>query len=410
MGVHFGSEFFTANRDRLRQLFTGTAPIVITADGLVQRDTSEAYPFHQDRDFWYLTGITEPDVILVMDKGREYLIVPERAEIRDTFEGAIDLQELTRISGITDVLGEKEGWKQLSNRVKKVKHLATLAAMPRYVELWGMYANPARGELIRKLKAFNEELELLDLRPHFIRMRSIKQEPELEALIEAFAITMDTLKEVMRPSRSTKYAYEYEIEADITHGFRRRGVRHAFTPIVAGGKNACVLHSMANESALSSDELVTIGVGAEFSQYAADITRTISLHGHPSRRQEAVHTAVCEVQDYAYDLLRPGVFLREYEQQVDTFLGEKLRELGLIKTIDRESVHAYFPHRTSHFLGLDAHDAGDYERALEPGMVITVEPGIYIPEEGIGVRIEDDVLVTENGIEILTSRLPRKLA
>jgi Xaa-Pro aminopeptidase len=404
-------DFFVGNRERLRQLFSGTAPIVMAANGLLQKGSDEAFAFHQDRSFWYLTGIDAPDIVLVMDKGREYLIVPGREEVREAFDGAVDFDELRRRSGIKDIYGEKEGWRHLESRVKKVKHIATLAAAPKYVDFWGMYTNPARAELIRKLKAINGDLELLDLRQHLSRMRMVKQQVELQALQQAIDITNATFREVTRPSKLTKYAYEYEIEADITRGFRHRGaLGHAFTPIVASGERACTLHNVANNGQLASDELVTIDVGADSEHYAADVTRTISLNGQPSRRQRAVHEAVVEAQDYAFSLLKPGVLLKDYEQQMESFIGEKLRELTLIKTIQRETVRKFFPHATSHFLGLDAHDAGDYDKPLEPGVVLAVEPGIYIPEESIGVRIEDDVLITEDGIKILSGRLPRTLA
>ena len=407
----FSSEFFAGNRERLRQLFTGTAPIVVTANGLLQRASDEAYAFAQDVSFWYLTGVDEPDVVLVMDKNKEYLIVPGREVVREAFDGAVDFDELKRRSGIAEILSGKDGWRRLEHRLKKVKHVATLAANPKYIEHLGLYANPARAELVHRLKQINDEAELLDLRPHLSRLRMIKQEPELQALQRAIDITIATLKEVTRPAKLEKYAYEYEIEADITRGFRRRGAAgHAFTPIVASGRAACTLHNVSNNGQLTSDEMVTLDVGALVEHYAADITRTVSLSGKPLRRQEAVHAAVAEAQDFAFELLKPGVQLREYEKQMEAFMGEKLRELNLIKTIDHESVRKYFPHATSHFLGLDAHDAGDYDRPLEPGTVITVEPGIYIPEEGIGMRIEDDVLITEPGIKNLSERLPRELA
>lgn len=410
MSDTFGSEFFAGNRERLRQLFTGTAPIVITANGLLQRATSEPYRFQQDGSFWYLTGIDEPDLVLVMDKGREYLIVPGREASREAFDGALNFEQLAQRSGIADVRGEKDGWKQLESRVKKVHHVATLAANPPYIESLGMYANPGRAMLIKRLKDMNSELELLDLRQHVSRMRMVKQPQELEALQHAIDITLDTIKEVTRPSHLAKYAYEYEIEADITRGFRRRGSEgHAFWPIVAGGPRACVLHNMNNNAALSSDELLTMDVGANFGHYCADITRTVALAERASRRQQNVHEAVQAAQDYAYSLLKPGVQLGEYEKQMEQFVGEKLRELGLIKTIDHIQVRHYFPHATSHFLGIDVHDSGDYDHPLEAGMVITVEPGIYIPEEGIGVRIEDDVLITPDGCKVLSSKLPREL-
>jgi Xaa-Pro aminopeptidase len=170
------------------------------------------------------------------------------------------------------------------------------------------------------------------------------------------------------------------------------------------------LHNVVNTGALAADELVLVDVGAQVEQYAADITRTYSLNASPSRRQQAVHAAVLEVQAFAFGLLRPGILLKDYEQQIEHYMGEKLRELGLIKTITHDEVRHFYPHATSHFLGLNVHDVGDYERTLEPGMVLTVEPGIYIQQEGIGIRIEDDVLITEKGIKILSNKLPRDLA
>lgn len=411
MGVTLGSDFFSGNRERLRQLFTGTAPIVLTANGLLQRASDEAFPFHQDRSFWYLTGIDEPDVILVMDKGREYLIVPERHAVREAFDGAIDNEVLTRTSGIAEVVGEKEGWKQLEARLKKVQHVATLAANPKYMDTFGLYSNPARAMLIRKIKHIRPGIELLDLRQHLARMRMVKQPVELEALQEAIDITVDSIKDAIRPAKLAKYAYEYEIEAELSRSFRRAGAKgHGFTPIVAGGIRACTLHHTDNDGKLASDELAVIDVGASANHYTADITRTISIGGKPSRRQQQVYEAVAAAQDFACSLLRPGVHLREYEQQVEHFVGEKLRELGLIQSISREAVRErYFPHGTSHFLGLDAHDAGDYDEPLKVGTVLTVEPGIYIREEAIGIRIEDDVLITEDGFRVLSNRLPRQL-
>ena len=406
----FDRDFFVGNRERLRQLFTGTAPIIITANGLLQRASDETFPFHQDRSFWYLTGIDAPDITLVMDKGKEYLIVPDRESIREAFDGALDLGQFTRISGIADIYNEKEGWKQLEARIKKVQHVATLAASPAYVDAWGMYTNPARAALIKRLKDMNEPVELLDLRQHLGRMRMVKQPVELAAIQQAIDITIDAMKDVICPKSLAKYAFEYEVEADLTRGFRRRGAQgHAFTPIVAGGERTCTLHNISNDAQLASGELLLMDVGAQYSMYAADITRTVVLGQQPSRRQQQIHDAVLAAQQYAYSILKPGIFLRDYEKQMEAFVGEKLRELGLIKSISSETVREYFPHATSHFLGLDTHDAGDYERALEPGVVITVEPGIYVPAEGIGVRIEDDIVITSEGNDVLTARLGTEL-
>ncbi|HSX35199.1 MAG TPA: Xaa-Pro peptidase family protein, partial [Candidatus Saccharimonadales bacterium] len=350
MTVEFGSDFFSGNRERLRQLFTGTAPIVLTGNGLQQRAGDESYPFKQDSSFWYLTGIDVPGVILVMDKGREYLIVPHREAVIEAFDGAIDVAELTRRSGIKEVLNEKEGWKQLDARLKKVRHVATLAAAPAYIEYMGMYTSPARRRLIRRIKEVNADADLLDLRQHLSRMRMVKQPLELEAIQQAIDITNESLKEVTRPAKLSKYAYEYEIEADIMRGIRRRGAEGgSFEPIVASGIRACTMHHILNNAALASDELVILDIGASYGHYASDIARTLSLGGKPSRRQQQVHEAVCEAQDYAFSLLKPGVLYRDYEKQMEAFVGEKLRELGLIKSITHEAVReAFFPHATSH--------------------------------------------------------------
>jgi Xaa-Pro aminopeptidase len=409
MESHFTSEFFAGNRQRLRELFTGTAPIVISANGLLQRGADSGYSFSQDANFWYLTGLDEPDLVLVLDRDKEYLIVPGRDANRQAFDGAPDAGQLARRSGITTIYDGEEGWQQLGNRAKKVKHVATIAPPPAYIEHYGLYTNPARAAMVTKLKTYNGELQLLDLGPHVARLRMAKQPAELKAVQAAIDITLASLKDAFRPAKLKKYAHEYELEAEIGYGFRRRGAQdHAFAPIVAGGARACTLHNVANGAALSADELVVVDVGAEVEHYAADITRTVSL-STPSRRQQAVHAAVLETQQYALGLLEPGVLLANYERDVEHFLGEKLRELGLIKTISHENVRKFCPHATSHFLGLNVHDIGDYDRPLEPGIVLTVEPGIYIPDESLGIRIEDDILITKTGNQNLSRKLSPEL-
>jgi len=409
MQSYFTSDFFAGNRQRLRQLFTGTAPIVLTANGLLQRGADSTYSFAQDANFWYLTGLDEPDLVLVMDRDKEYVIVPGRSASREAFDGAVQTEALTRRSGIQAVMDEKAGWDQLSGRLKKVKHVATVGIPPAYIAAYGLYTNPARAALVQRLQSHNASLALLDLSPHLSRLRMIKQPAELQAIQAAIDITVASLKEATRPTKLAGYGHEYELEAEISRGFRRRGATgHGFEPIVASGARACTLHNVANNGPLAADELVVLDVGAEVEHYSADLTRTRSL-GTPSRRQQAVHGAVLEAQKFAMSLLGPGVQLRQYEEQVAHFLGEKQRELGLIKTISNQNIRHFTPHATSHFLGLNVHDIGDYDRPLEPGVVMTVEPGIYIAEEAIGVRIEDDILITPTGIKVLSRRLSQEL-
>ena len=406
METYFGPEFFKRNREKLRTLFAGTAPIVLTANGLLQRSGDTTFPFRQDSNFWYLTGVDDPDVVLVMGKDKEYLILPMRGQVQEIFDGSIESKKISKISGIQTVLDHKTGWNLLTSKLGRVRHVATLAAAPSYIEQSGMYTNPARRILISRLKKINPNIELLDLRTHLTHMRMIKQSEELTAIQSAVDISVKALMEVSK--KLSKYTREYQIETNISNYFGRKGIRHAYQSIIASDEHACTLHYITNNDSLVGKSLVLIDAGAEIEYYAADITRTYAIKP-PSKRAQAVYAAVIEVQEFAKSYLKPGVIAKDYEQQVEHFMGEKLRELGLIKSIDQKSVQRFYPHGTSHFLGLDVHDVGDYSRPLEPNMVLTVEPGIYIPKEGIGIRIEDDILITPTGNRVLSNKLPRTL-
>jgi Xaa-Pro aminopeptidase len=407
----FGADFFVQNRSALRQLFKGKAPIVMTAHGALQRGGESTYAFHQDANFWYLTGIDEPDMVLVMDKSKEYLILPERSDVQQIFDGALEPAQLGEQSGIETILTHKEGWKLLTARLRKAKHFATLPIPPAYSSAFGFYYNPARGHLLLRIKDVNPDISLIDLRGALSRLRAVKQPEELAAIERAIAITVVGLNQISRSAKFPKYTNELEIEADLTRSYRLSGAEgHGFTPIIAGGARSCVVHNMSNDQPLKPGELVLIDSGAEFNHYSADITRTYAYIDPPTTRQQAVYRAVKEVQDYGMSLIKPGLILKDYETAIEQFMGEKLRELSLIKIIDSEAVRRYYPHATSHFLGLDVHDTGDYRAPLEPNMVLTVEPGIYIPQEAIGIRLEDDVLVTPEGNKVLSANLSRVLA
>ncbi|MBP7767370.1 aminopeptidase P N-terminal domain-containing protein [Candidatus Saccharibacteria bacterium] len=406
MNSNFTSNFFAGNRSRLRELFPGAAPIVITAAGLLQKSADTTYKFSQDRDFWYLTGINHPDFIFVMDRNREYIIAPDRNDFNNVFNGEIDYAELTSISGIEQILDEKQGWKQLGSKIKRSGHVAVISPAPAHIKLHGFYTNPAKSSLLTKIKDINPGIDLLDLRSAMTRLRSIKQPIEVDTIQKSVDLTVKTFKVLNKNAQ--KYKYEREFVAEASRNFLREGADHAYDPIVAAGSRACILHNTSGSGEISSGDMVLLDIGAEIEYYAADITRVIAPSGM-SKRQRSVVDAVVESRDFAFSLLKPGIMSRDYESRMEHFVGEQLRKLGLIKTIEHEAVRKYFPHATSHMLGLDVHDKSDYERPLESQMVLTVEPGIYIPEEGIGVRIEDDVLITNDGIQVLSNNLPAVL-
>lgn len=404
MQSHFQSNFFADNRRALCEQVGADATIVITANGQLQASGDNPFPFQQDTSFWYLTGIEQPDYTLVINKHEAYLIAPARSEVQDMFDGTVDHEMLAAHSGIAAILSQREGWTRLASDLKTAKQVHTLTANPAYIAVYGMYTNPARSRLIRRLKRTVLDLGLVDIRPQLADLRVVKQASEIESIRKAVAINCDTINEVA----SNLYRYEYELEADITRGFRARGGRgHAFSPIVAGGLRACTFHYEENAARLQLDELVLIDTGVKYGQYASDITRTWSL-AKPSERQRAIYSAVSDALDFGIAQLKPGPSFYDCEQQIRAFVGQKLKDLGLLKRVDQAGTARYYPH-APHYLGLDVHDVGNTRRPLEPGMVLTLEPGIYIPEEQIGVRLEEDILITENGCEVLSKSCPRKL-
>ncbi len=402
----FEADFFIGNRQKL-QADTGSELIVLAANGLLQRSADTTFPFRQDSNFWYVTGVEQPDYVLVMNGNSTFLIAPKRGEHRDLWDGAVDKQGVKDRSGISEIEEYHDGWNRLDRLIKKYRKVHTITPAEPYFEHFGFYANPARGTLLAAL-AKHRKLEQVDIRKHIARLRQFKQAPELEALQSAITITAKSLRTIQK--RLGSYRYEYEVVADLTREFIRQGATgHAYQPIVACGQNAATIHYIENNHPMTPGHMLLLDVGAEAQNYSADITRTYSL-SEPSKRQQQVHDAVRQVHAAALELLKPGINMRKYETEVDIIMAKQLKKLKLLDDItDKKKLKKYYPHLTSHFLGLDTHDAADYDMPLGAGMVLTVEPGIYIPEEGIGIRIEDDVLITGKGPQVLSAGLSNNL-
>jgi Xaa-Pro aminopeptidase len=391
-----------SRRTKLLEKFAGSTPIIISANGLIQRTRDdEVFPFEQDGNFWYLTGVSEPDIILVIDRSEEYLILPERDDRHKVFTEQVDKAQIKNISGINNIYDHEEGWEKLSSVLKKSKEFSTIIPPEEYLSNYDVFTNPASRRLVRKIFSINSSLKQNDITKEIISLRMIKSEEEVTFIRRAISYTGEVLEKISKNFKD--YKNEHDIAADLNDFYFRNNLKYAFMPIVASGKNACVLHYKSNKSPIGKKDLVLIDTGVKFNNYCSDITRTII--NDQNARQRAVYKAVIDTQTYAMSLIKPGVKIREYETQVAQFIGNELKKLGLIKEITDEGVRKYYPHGTSHSLGIDVHDPADYSVPLEAGMVITVEPGIYIPEENIGIRIEDNVLVTKDGIENLSSSI-----
>lgn len=406
MSRHFTSDFFSQNRKQLVTQLDADYPIVLTANGLLQKSTDTTYPFKQDGSFWYFSGVDEPNVVLIIDGDESFLIAPELSATREAFDGKVDPDDLRRTSGIKEVLHQEEGWERLRKLLKKTKRIGTLMPSDAYIDWLGMYTNPARQHLIEQIQAANTKLELVDIRQTVSRMRMVKQPVEQQAIQKAVDITLAGIDKARAGFNKQTLKTELDIELVLTKAFHEQGGSgHAFDPIVAGGAKAATIHPFGNYQDINYQGSVLLDVGAEFDHYAADISRTWAPKDN--RRFNDVYQAVKDVTAYAMTQLKPGVTLREYEKLVEVRMGEELKKLGLIKTASHEAIREYFPHATSHFMGIDVHDSGDYNQSLSEGVILTVEPGIYIPKEGIGVRIEDDVLIVEGGCKNLSVKVKR---
>lgn len=397
--------FFVENRERVYDELKGGI-LVVPAYTRMQRNNDMAASFEQESNFWYLCGIEQPDWLLFLDakRRRSWLVAPYVDERQEIFDGSLSMDNAKLLSGVDEIIDQQDAdsWLRQASRAHEIVYTI---GNPPHADLLGFTLNPSSHDIRMKLERIFTKVS--DFRLELARIRAIKQPVEIAAIQSAIDLTTKTFEEVKQKIDS--YRYEYEIEADFTHAFRRNGASgHAYDPIVAAGSNACTLHYIQNDARLKKGELLLIDIGAKNGGYAADITRTFAL-GKPTKRQQNIHDAVRSAHQQIIDTIRPGMELSEYQKQVDSIMSKALIDLKLIIDKDDEKYRTYFPHSISHGLGVDVHDSLGQPNVLLPGMVLTVEPGIYVPEEGIGVRIEDDILITEESHKNLSVKLSTNL-
>ncbi|MCB9820070.1 aminopeptidase P N-terminal domain-containing protein [Candidatus Nomurabacteria bacterium] len=394
--------FFSHNRSNVTSKLDGGL-LVLSAYCAIQRSNDTAFKFEQESNFWYFCGIEEPNWLLIVDglAGKSWLVAPETNEVHKTFDGSLDYGAAKDVSGVDRVLSHDEGQDLLKDLAKR-HSVAYTVFDSEHASRFNFSLNPALSKNKRTLERIFSSVR--DCQKDIAALRAIKQPVEVEAIKKAVDLTVDAFEQVR--SSISSFNYEYEVESSFTHYFRSRGATgHAYDPIVAGGLNACTLHYVKNNDKLSRRQFVLLDIGARKNGYSADITRTYAL-GNPTKRQQAVHDAVQQAQERVIEIIKPFLSFSEYQEKADKIMMEALLSLGLAKSVnDTEALHRYMPHAISHGLGVDVHDSlGDNKMFLEY-MVLTVEPGIYIPEESIGVRIEDDVLVTNSGHNNISAKL-----
>lgn len=388
---------WSANRQQLRRKIENVDLAVLSANYRQQRSNDTTYPFRQNSNFYYYSGIKEPGLVLVMDlkTDQEWLIEPEYSHSDIVFEGKPESVELESISQMT-VLDHSEGWKRLTSAVTPGSRIGAIAPA-KYSQI---SQNQSQISLWQKLSNLKPRAELVDISNTVFRQRSIKQPWEVKRIQTAIDITARAFDHVAK--NLNRFKSEKDVEKTISSVLYEHDCNHAYEPIVASGKNAITLHYTKNNSILRSGALLLIDAGAEYDNYCADITRIFPVGGRFSDRQRAVYQGVLSLQEFAISLLRPGLPLKDFSRHVDEQTKIEIERLGL----NPEKFRQYLPHSISHGLGLDVHDRIAFDK-LKPGMVLTVEPGIYIKDEAIGVRIEDDVLITKTDNKILSAAIPK---
>ena len=419
-------EFARRRRLLMRQMGRDSIAILPAAPVRLRNNDVE-YAYRQDSDFQYLTGFNEPEAVAVLAPGRaqaEYILfVRERNPERETWDGRragpsgakrdFGADDAFPITDMDDILPGL-----LENRARV---FYTMGAYPDFDQRVVGWVNGLRTQA-RNGRHPPQEFVALD---HVLHdMRLFKSRAEIEHMRTAAQIAARAHQRAMRFCRPG--ATEYQVMAELVHEFRRHNADTAYPPIVGGGANSCILHYRDNDQPLVSGELLLIDAGCEFECYASDITRTLPVNGRFTSAQRAVYEVVLEANRAAIAKVRPGNHWNEPHEAAVRVITQGLVKLGLLKgrvpaLIRSGAYRRYFMHRTGHWLGLDVHDVGDYKvgdewRVFEPGMALTVEPGIYLPAgargvpkrfRNIGIRIEDDVIVTKKGAEVLTARAPK---
>ncbi|MBS4051950.1 MAG: Xaa-Pro aminopeptidase [Methylomonas sp.] len=424
------AEFKKRRAALMKQIGKGNIAIIASAPHQT-RNRDVHYPYRQDSDFYYLTGFNEAESLAVFIPGREQgeyvLFCREFDQTKALWEGAhAGLEGATKhyeaddsfpIDDLDDILPG-----MLENKGKVFYPMGKDSELDHKLLDW---INNIRKQSRSGVTAPGE---LVSLEHVLHEMRLFKSPEELKLMRRAADVSARAHVRAMQACKPG--LYEYQVEAELIHEFIQDGLRAvAYPSIVAGGKNACVLHYIENKDKLQKGDLLLIDAGVECDHYAADITRTFPVSGKFSEPQRLLYQLVLDAQAAALERIRPGIAWNKAHEASVEVLTKGLVELGLLKgrvkkLIKDEKYKQFYMHRIGHWLGMDVHDVGDYKikddwRLLEPGMVLTVEPGLYVPADcdsvdkqwrGIGIRIEDDVLVTKDGHEILTHGVPKSIA
>ncbi|MEW8995995.1 aminopeptidase P family protein [Clostridium sp.] len=396
--------FFATNRQKLGDVISNNSMAIFFAGQAPYKSADETYPFTPNRNFYYLTGIDEEKVIMVMvninGEVSEMLFIQENDPVMAKWVGeTISEVEAKEVSGIEDIKFLKDFESTIAGYFDRFSMNNVFLDLER--QEFNIPRTPSQnfaGEIMQrypyiKVKNIYHDIALL---------RTIKREEEIELIKKAIDITYDGIKEIW--SNAKPGMNEYEIEAYFNYILKKNGVKDfAFPTIAATGKNATILHYVDNNTKTEDGELMLLDLGAQYKYYNGDISRTFPINGKFTERQKEVYNIVLEANETVMKAVKPGVTTGELQDITKRVLAEGCKRIGLIK--EDSELNKYYYHGVAHPLGLDTHDVGPRNVELKPGMIITDEPGLYIEEEGIGIRIEDDILVAEDGYINLSAHI-----
>ena len=421
MNTPIPNHLFIQNRANFAAQLPPKSVAVFTANESMPRNGDEFYPFRQQSDFFYLTGINEENVFLLIapdypdETMREILFIEPYDEVKATWQGEmLDNAQATSLSGIKTVKSSDAFWMTL-NDIALSGYADTIFLNSYEYPKYECAVETIQKRFVKQVKERYPMHNYGRTAPILNALRMIKSEDEIEITRQACDVTAKAFRrclETVKPGMN-----EYEVQAEIEYIFKKNNASgHAYAPIIAAGKNACCLHYCKNQSQLNDGDLILFDIGCELKNYSSDLSRTIPINGKFTERQRDCYNAVRRVMKEITKLYKPGGTINEINETTYKLMEQEMIKLGLFtaedvkkQNPDKPLYKKYLMHGVSHHIGLDVHDSIDKFKPFEPGMILTCEPGLYIREEGIGIRIENDLLITEGKPVNLFEGLPTEI-
>lgn len=421
MNTPIPNRLFIRNRANFAAQLPPKSVAVFTANEAMPRNGDEFYPFRQQSDFFYLTGINEENAYLLIapdypiEDLREILFIEPYDEVKATWQGEmLDNAQATELSGVKTVKGSDAFW-SFMNDIALSGYADTIFMSSYEYPKYECAVETIQKRFIKQVKERYPMHNYGRTAPILNALRMVKSEEEIEITKQACDITAKAFRRCLETVKAGMN--EYEVQAEIEYIFKKNNASgHAYAPIIAAGKNACCLHYCKNQSLLNDGDLILFDIGCELKNYSSDLSRTIPINGKFTERQKDCYNAVLRVMKEITKLYRPGGTINEINETTYKLMEQEMIALGLFTTEDVKNQNPdkplykkYLMHGVSHHIGLDVHDSIDKFKPFAPGMILTCEPGLYIRDEGIGIRIENDLLITEGEPINLFEGLPTEI-